>query len=230
MLPYEEPYFLSGNQAIRWRDIEQGTPTQPVSASVPYWNVDTLNQIKESKLLTAVSAQHTQNTDQYLDYGGVNQVSAASLHSMVGGGPYLPISAGVSYALTGDLYISKTTPSFYLADATNAQFYMYQSHQSSPSAEYTYFKATYTSGTQTIFRILHPNLANTTNVTLGSTDINTLTLTTATNSIALSDMATAVSLEHTQGTDTTLGTMTANVNWGGYSITKLKIDCGTSHR
>lgn len=41
------------------------------------------NQSSAAEIHSAVSGSHAQNTDQYLDYGGTNQVSAADLHTTV---------------------------------------------------------------------------------------------------------------------------------------------------
>lgn len=55
---------------------------------------------------------HKQDTDQYLDFGGTNEVSAYEIRSFIDGtssGSFLPLSAGSGFPLEGDLYMGGHT-------------------------------------------------------------------------------------------------------------------------
>lgn len=85
----------------------------PVVTSVGNPGSDT-NIPTEKAVRTALSSLHSQNTDQYLDYGGANQVSAAQLKKVTkqmlnfvisGGGEVIPtgLAGGIQVPCTGTI-------------------------------------------------------------------------------------------------------------------------------
>ena len=146
----------------------------------------------KQNLADATAKKHTQNTDQYLDLGGANQVSAVDVKDAV-----TKKHTHINKALL-DTYTQTETN---LADAVNKK------HSQGTDT---------TLGTMTAD--INMNSHKVTNLAAPTTSGDAIR---QTSNITEANLADAVTKKHKQNTDTALGAMSANINMNYKQLTNL---------
>lgn len=167
------------------------------------------SSVTDAQVLSAVANVHTQGTDQGLDTGGANATTAAQVKTAV-------TNTHVQGTDTALGALGTKNPPI---DADKAIYRNSAAGDALVTSTWTQIKAFL----KTYFDTLYG--AGTGNITGAGTSgyvtqwSGASTITNATNTDA--QVASAVTSSHTQGTDTTLGAMTANINMNTHQITGL---------